>query len=282
MSATTTPPRMREIRGPSALGGDWRRFFNLTWLIAYTDYKLTYFGSVLGYLWSLMRPLMFFGVLYVVFTHIVKFGDGVKDYPVLLLMNIVLFSFFQEATGASVASVLQRESLVRKMHFPRLVIPLATVLSVALNLALNLIAVFAFLLIYGVDVQWTWLLLPLVLLPLLAIASGVAMILSSLYVRYRDVAPIWSVISQALFYGAPIFYVLETVPENVREWFACNPLSAILIQARHWIIDPSAPSAVDAVGGWVHFLIPAGLTVAICAFGLWNFNRMAPQIAEEL
>lgn len=286
--STVTPERLpanerpRVIQGPSAFGGSWRRFGNLTWLIAYTDYKLTYFGSVLGYLWSLMRPLMFFGVLYVVFTHVVRFGDGVKDYPVLLLLNLVLFSFFQEASGNSVAAVLQRENLVRKMHFPRLVIPLATVVSSMLNLLLNLVAVFAFIVIYGADPQWTWLLLPLLLLPLLLITVGVAMILSSLYVRYRDVAPIWTVVSQTLFYATPIFYTVEKVPDGAREWFACNPLTAVLVQARHWIVDPAAPSAIDAVGGWPMFLIPIVLTLAIVGYGLWIFNRMAPLIAEEL
>lgn len=280
MSAVSDRPRV--IQGPSAFGGDPKRFASLTWLIAYTDYKLTYFGSVLGYLWSLMRPLLFFGVLYTVFTHVIKFGDGVKDYPVLLLMSLVLFTFFQEASGNAVSSVLQRESLVRKMHFPRIVIPFATVLTSAFNLGLNLIAVFVFVLIYGVEPQWTWLLLPVLLLPLLAITSGVAMILSSLYVRYRDVAPIWSVISQTLFYASPIFYTIEQVPENVREWYACNPIAAVLIQARHWIVDPSAPSAVDAVGGWAMFMIPTAITIALVAWGLWLFSRMAPRIAEEL
>lgn len=280
MSAVADRPRV--IQGPSAFGGDARRFASLTWLIAYTDYKLTYFGSVLGYLWSLMRPLLFFGVLYTVFTHVIRFGAGVKDYPVLLLLSLVLFSFFQEASGSAVASVLQRESLVRKMHFPRIVIPFATVLSAAFNLALNLVAVFVFVLIYGVEPQWTWLLLPVLLVPLLAITSGVAMILSSLYVRYRDVAPIWSVVSQTLFYATPIFYTLEKVPGNVREWYACNPLTAVLVQARHWIVDPSAPSAVDAVGGWGMFMIPVAITIALVAYGLWLFSRMAPRIAEEL
>jgi ABC-2 type transport system permease protein len=281
VSAVAAPPEVQLIHGPSAFGGGWRRFFHLTWLIATTDYKLTYFGSALGYLWSLMRPLLYFSVLYVVFTHVVKIGK-VPDFPVVLLLNVVLFSFFQEATGASVVSVVVREGLVRKMHFPRIVIPLSTVLTATFSLLLNLVAVFAFVLIYGIAPMWTWLLLPVLLLPLLAITAGTAMILSSLYVRFRDVAPIWSVVSQALFYAAPIFYTVESVPASVREWYACNPLAAVLIQARHWIVDPNAPSAVDAVGGWLHFLIPAGITVAICVYGLWSFNRMAPRIAEEL
>ena len=126
MTTETLP--LAEVRGPSAFGGGWRRFVHLTWVISRTDYKLTYFGSVLGYLWSFMQPLLFFGVLYVVFAVIItNLSKGVKDFPVLLLMNIVLFSFFQQSTTGSVTSVVIREAIVRKMHFPRLVIPLATV-----------------------------------------------------------------------------------------------------------------------------------------------------------
>lgn len=281
MSAVT-PPVPREINGPSAFGGGWRRLVNLTWLISTTDFKLSYFGSVLGYLWSLMRPLLYFGVLYVVFTEVIQFGDLVADYPAVLLLNLVLFSFFQEATGASVAAVVMRESLVRKMHFPRIVIPFATVLTSTLNLLVNLIAVFVFLLIYGIDPHWTWLLLPVLVGALVTLTTGVAMVLSSLYVRYRDVAPIWTVISQMLFYGAPLFYTVDSVPEQYREIYAMNPIAAILTQARKWIIDPNAPSAVDAVGGWLPFLVPVALTLGLFAYGAWLYNRMAPLIAEEL
>jgi ABC-2 type transporter len=154
------PPELIQVRGPSAIGGGWGRFLNLIWIIAKKDYKLSYFGSALGYIWSLMQPLLFFGVLYVVFAVIVQFNKGVSDFPVLLLMNIVLFGFFQGATGAAITSVVVRENLVRKMHFPRLVIPLATVVTQSINLVFNMIVVMIFMLLYGVQPRLTWLLLP--------------------------------------------------------------------------------------------------------------------------
>ena len=161
MSSPALPvsPAARDVRGPSAFGGGWRRFADLTWMIGATNYKLTYFGSALGYLWSLVRPLLLFGVLYVVFSQIVKFGEGIRDYPMMLLLNIVLFTFFQEATSRSVMSVVDNEGLVRKMHFPRMVIPLSVVLTAAMNLVLSLLAVFVFLLAYGIPVRgrgWVW------------------------------------------------------------------------------------------------------------------------------
>jgi ABC-2 type transport system permease protein len=256
---------------------------NLTWLLAITEFRLAYFGSALGYLWSLMRPLMFFGVLYVVFSQVIRFGNKIPDYPMVLLVSVVLFLFFSEATGNAVRSVLNRESLVRKMQFPRMVIPLSTVLTSALNLATNLLAVFVFLLAYGIDPRWTWLLLPLLLIPLIAFTTGISMILSSLYVTYRDVAPIWAVFSQLLFYATPIIYTYEQAsPGWQRHVMMSNPLAAILEQGRRWLVDPAAKGAIDACGGLGWFLIPAGVFVAVCVLGVWVFNREAPKIAERL
>jgi ABC-2 type transport system permease protein len=272
-----------EIRGPSAYGGSWRRFVHLTWLLAITEFRLAYFGSALGYLWSLMRPLLFFGVLYVVFAEVIRFGGDIKDYPMVLLVNVVLFLFFGEATGNAVRSVLNRESLVRKMQFPRMVIPVSTVLTAALNLAANLLAVLVFLLAYGIPPRWTWLLLPVLLVPLVLFTTGVSMILSSLYVSYRDVSPIWAVFSQLLFYATPVLYTFEQAQnEFQRHVLMSNPLACILEQARRWLVDPSAPGAIDAAGGLAWFAIPTAILLAVCALGLWVFNHEAPKIAERL
>jgi ABC-2 type transport system permease protein len=273
---------LREIHGPAALGGGWRRFCSLTWVVAVTEFRLTYFGSVLGYLWSLMRPLMLFGVLYLVFTRIVPFGADIPNYPVVLLLNVVLFNFFQEATQNAVPSVLQREALVRKMHFPRLVIPLAVVLTAVLNLAVNLLAVLVFIVAYGVSPRPSWLLLPVAVLVLIAFATGIAALLSALYVRYRDVAPIWTVVATMLFYGTPVLYTIDRVPEPARQILLCNPIAATLEQARHWVIDPDAPGWIAAIGGWPLAIVPVAVLVGACAVGLWVFNREAPRIAERL
>lgn len=278
-------PRAREIRGPSAYGGGWRRFVDLTWMIGSTNYRLTYFGSALGYLWALMRPLLLFGVLYLVFSQVLRFGGDIKSYPMLLLLNIVLFNFFQEATGRSVTSVVDNEALVRKMHFPRMVIPLSTVLTAAMNLVLSLGAVFVLLVAFGNEPRWQWLGLPLILAALIAFTAGVAMILSSLYVRFRDVAPIWAVLSTVLFYGTPVIYAIDHVRKEAEQWVPvvmANPIAMLLEQARHWVIDPNAPPAFTAIGGWPWALIPLAVFVAVCAAGLWVFDREAPRIAERL
>jgi ABC-2 type transport system permease protein len=274
------------MKGPSAFGSDFGRFWRLTWALAVTDFKLKFFGSVLGYLWQLMRPLMLFGVLYVVFTQFLDVSGSAKYYPVALLLGLVLFQFFAEATGASVRSIVNRENLVRKIEFPRLAVPAATVLTALFNVSLNLIPVVIFLLIAGGEPRWTWLEMPFLIALLAGFGLGFAMLLSAMFVRYRDVEPIWDVVLQVLFYASPILYSLEVVTEkagaNVATLLMCNPFAAIMQQARHAFIDPSHISASAAIGGTVRLLVPLAVIVIVFIAGLRDFVREAPRIAEDL
>ena len=276
------PVVLRDIRGPSALGGERRRFFELLWLMAVTEFKRAYFGTVLGYVWSLLRPLLLFAILLFVFTKIFRLGSTVENYPVLLLFNIVVFGFFQETTVTSVTSVLSQEGIVRKTHFPRLVIPLSVVVTGLMNLALNLIAVFVFLLAYGVDPRWTWLLLVPLLIPLTLLTTALSLLLSALYVRFRDMLIIWTVAATVLFYGTPLLYPIEIAPENLRGVMMVNPLAVIFEQARVWIIDPTAPTAAEAAGGAAKLIPAAVIFVAVCAISWRVFTREAKRIAEAL
>ena len=277
---------LREVSGPSALGGGRRRFFDLLWLISVTEFKRVYFGTVLGYLWSLIRPLMLFGVLLFVFTQVFRVGsDKVEHYAVMLLMGIVLYTFFQEVTINSVTSVVAQEGIVRKTQFPRLVIPLATVLTATFNLFLNLVIVVVFLVAFGVDPQWTWLLFPVALLSLFVLTAAVSMGLSVLFVRFRDIAIIWTVLAQVLFYATPILYPITVFgPDSTKQkLLMINPLAVIFEQVRVWVLgEPGAPSAVQAAGGWLYLLPAAAIYVAVCAFAVWIFGREAPRIAEDL
>jgi len=276
----------RQIKGPSAVGTDPRRFWHLTRALAVTEFKLRFFGSVLGYAWQVMRPLMLFGVLYVLFTQILDVGSGVPLYGVALLLGLVLYTFFSEATGAAVSSVVDRENLVRKIEFPRLAVPMSVVLTALFNLTLNMGVVIVFLLASGGSVRWTWLeLIPLVALLAIA-ASGMAMLLSATFVRARDVKPIWDVALQILFYGSPIFYAIETVQASAPDWVAkvlmLNPFAAILQQARHAMVDPQYETAAAAIGGTWRLLIPLAIVFALFALGYAVFRRAAPRLAEDL
>lgn len=278
------PPReLHEITGPSALGGGWRRFWDLLWLTSLTEFKLGFHGTALGFVWSLLRPVLLFAVLLVVFTHIFRFGDAVENYPALLLLNVMLFGFFQEATGIAVSSVVRNESMVRKMQFPRLVIPLSVVVTAGLQLALNLVVVFGFLLAYGIEPVWTWILVPLLLVALILITTATAMLLSALFVRFRDVSIIWTVAATVLFYATPVLYPIEVAPEGLRDAIALNPLSPIFEQAHEWVINPDAQGFTEAAhGNPLLMIVPLGLFALTVFLGVWVFNREAPRIAEEL
>jgi ABC-2 type transport system permease protein len=275
--------RVRPITGPSALSGDSRRFLLLTQRIALMEFKLRFFGSALGYLWQFMRPLLLFGVLYVVFTEFISFGDA-PFYAVMLLLGIVLYTFMAESIATAVSSVVDKENLVRKIHFPRLVIPVSVVLTALFSLTLNLIVVLIFGLAQGMPVRWSWLELPLLVGVLIILATGFAMLVSALFVRMRDIRPISDVALQIAFYASPILYPLERVdpPWLMKLILLLNPFATVLQQLRHAVIDPDAPSAAEAIGGWERLFIPAAIVAAVFALGFRVFNRAAPHIAEDL
>jgi ABC-2 type transport system permease protein len=275
---------LREVPGPSALGGGTRRAFELLYVIAVNDFKKTYFGTALGYVWSLARPLMQFAVLLVVFTHVFRLGHKVPNYAEFLLFNIVLFGFFQEATLTAVGSIVGHEAVVRKTQFPRLVIPLAVVFTTLFNMMLNLVVAFAFILGAGISPSWTWLGLIPILLALFVFTTAVSMIVSALYPRFRDVSIIWAVASLALFYATPVLYPLSLVNSHLlRSVIALNPLAPIFELAQRWVTEPSLPwPGTAALGGPVRLAISIAIYVVVCVFAVWIFRREAPRIAEEL
>jgi ABC-2 type transport system permease protein len=301
MSVVASDAQLEPKRyGPNAFGDDLRRFVNLTVTLAATDFKLIYFGSVLGYVWSLMRPLLFFGVLYVVFQTVFNVGGGIHDYPVELLAAIILWTFFVSATSGCVQCLLAREGLLRKMRFPRLVIPLAVVLTALFQLATNLIPIIIFAVASGVTPMLSWLeLVPLVAL-LAVFATGIGMLLSVLFVRFRDIQPIWDVMAQILFYASPIIYPVYKYERHVQKppaflhlgpighFLMVNPVAAIIAQTRRALVGVTPgvqganPSAALALGGAEYVLIPLGIIFVVFALGLWAFNREAPRISENL
>jgi ABC-2 type transport system permease protein len=281
--ASAARPPGRPVRGPSAVGGDWRRLLQLTRLLAVTDFRLRFFGSVLGYVWQVMHPLLLFGVLYLVFTEVVRIGGDVPFYGVSLLAGIVLFVFLSESTSQSVQSLVEREPIVRKIQFPRLAVPLSVVVTALLRLGLNLLVVIVFLLAAGGEVRLSWLELPLLIVLLALLAVGAASLLSALYVHFRDVKPIWDVVLQVLFYGSPIFWTIDVITnDTVRELLMLNPFAAVLQQFRHAVIDSAHPSAFEALGGGALILVPLLLIALLAVGGFRYFDRKAPRIAEEL
>jgi ABC-2 type transport system permease protein len=275
------PKALRPIEGPSAFGGGWRRFLDLLRLTSAQQYRLQYRNSILGHLWAILRPLTLFGVLYFVFTQVLRFGQGIEEYALMLLLGIMLFQFFVDATGTALGALVRNEPIVRKMHFPRIVVPLSVVVSSGMTAVINLLVTLGFVVVFGQGVLWTWLLVPVVFVAIGILTTGVALLLSTLYVRIRDVGQIWAVFARALFYASPILYPLERVPEQFQEIVALNPLAPILTQARIWVLHPDAPGVVETVG-WPALIASAVIGIGVCVAGFWLFVRQAPRVAELL
>jgi ABC-2 type transport system permease protein len=273
--------------GPSALGGEGRRFVELTMTLARTEFKLRYYGSALGYVWSLMRPLLFFGVLYVFFVKIIDIARG-PYYGAYLLTAVVLWSFLSEATGTAVTCLVTREAMLRKIRFPRMVVPLSVSLTSTFNLAMNFITVLVFAFATGVTptIEWLWM-IPIVL-GFIVLATGIAMLLSALYVRFRDVEPIWEVFLQVWFYGSPVMYpatayVTHKLPSGFEKLAMINPVATLLAQMGHCFIDPSGyPTATGAAHAVWPVVLAVALIPGIFALGWWVFTREAPRVAENL
>jgi ABC-2 type transport system permease protein len=248
-----------------------------------TDFKLRYQGSTLGYLWSLLRPLLLFATLYVVFTVFLPLGKGIPHYPVYLLLGIVLWNYFTEVTTGSVAAIVGKGDLLRKINFPKYVIILAGSFGALINLVLNFVIIAIFIIVGHVEVSWH----ALILLPLIAelfvLALGVAFFLSALFVRFRDISYIWEVIIQAAFYATPILYSLSRVPHGAAKYLILSPMAQIIQDARHALVTPAAGTVGTVYGGdaWI-WGIPIGLTVVVAVCAGVYFRKRSRYFAEEV
>ncbi len=248
-----------------------------------TDFKLRYQGSVLGYLWSLLKPLMLFGILYIVFTKFLKIGAGVPNYALSLLLGIILWTFFVEATSNSLKSIVGRGSLIRKIDIPRHLIPLSTIASALINMLLNLVVLAVFLVFASNTAlsPMTLVFFPLLVIELTILSIGVGFFLAAAYVKFRDINHIWEVVRQALFYTVPIIYPLSRIPsEEIKKLIMLNPLSQIIQDARIVITYSDSLGIKDVFGTrWVA-LIPLAFVVIIFVVGVTYFSRQSKHFAE--
>jgi ABC-2 type transport system permease protein len=257
----------------------FRQTLTLTGILARSEFKLRYAGSALGFFWSVAKPLALFGILYFAFDYVLKFGEGVDRYPLQLLLAIVLWTFFAETTLASTSVLVAKADMIRKISFPRIVLPLAVGGTAILAMVFNMLAVLAICIVGGVYPTWTWLWLPLLVLQLIVFTMGISLLLAALFVRFRDIGQIWDLGAQMLFYATPIIYPISLVPDELRSVVLSNPLAQIIQDARQVVIDPSTGTGRDELSLAVQ-LIPFGITFAAFAIGLYVFNRAADRVAE--
>ena len=250
-----------------------------------TEFKLRYQGSVLGYLWSLLKPLFLFVILYFVFVHFLRVGSEVPNWPIALLFGIVLWNFFSEITNNGVGAVVGRGDVIRKINFPKYVIVIASSVSALINLLLNLVVLTIFMIVAKVDLGWSALLAPLFIIELFVFGVGIAFILSTLFVKYRDMNYIWEIITQALFYGSAIIYPLSMISTTNIELAKLILLSPITqsVQDARWSLIDHANVTASALGSniWMQ-LFPFILSIATFAFGAWLFKKNSPYFAENI
>jgi ABC-2 type transport system permease protein len=248
-----------------------------------TDFKLRYKGSALGYLWTLLRPLALFAVLYVVFVNFLRFGADIPHFPIYLLLGVVLWSYFVEVTNNGLTSIVNKGDLMRKLSFPRYVIVIAGSISAVINLAINLLVVLAFMVINGVPLTLMALWLPLIILELFVFSLGLSFLLSALYVRFRDINYVWEVLLQAGFYMTPIIYPLSQVAK-ISDFAAkavlLNPVAQIIQDARYVLITDKTPTVYSAFS--LYWVVPFVIVAVVTILAAWYFRTMSPKFAEEI
>jgi ABC-2 type transport system permease protein len=250
-----------------------------------TEFKLRYQGSVLGYLWSLMRPLFLFIILYVVFVHFLRIGGDIPHWPVAMLLGIVLWNFFSEVTNNGVTAIVNRGDIIRKINFPKYVIVVASTISAFINLLINIVVIAIFMVINGVELNWTILLSPLYILELFAFALGLAFILSVVFVRLRDINYIWEIIMQGLFYASAIIYPLSMViesSEKMAQILLLNPVAQIVQDVRFSAINQDTPTLISMSQNIWMMAIPLTIVAVTVVIGVWLFKKQSPYFAEEV
>ncbi len=250
-----------------------------------TDFKLRYQGSVLGYAWSLLRPLLMFGVLYIIFVKFLKFGDDIPNFPIYLLLGIVLWTFFADMTAQSLGSIVERGDLIRKIRIPRWIIVLSASISALISLGLNLLIVVVFMLISNMDLLVTSLWLPIILLEIFVLGLGFSLFLSAAFVKYRDVSHIWEVVLQAGFYITPILYSMTLIKDvTFQKILLLNPMAQAIQDARYALVthSPNNITISRVFDNEYIRLVPISLCIIILVLGILYFKREAKDFAENL
>lgn len=250
-----------------------------------TDFKLRYQGSVLGYAWSLLRPLMLFGILYAIFALVIKSLDGIPHSPVYLLLGIVMWTFFTDMTTQSLGSIVGRGDLIRKIRIPRWMIVFSSSISALINLGLNMIIVAIAMVVNNVEIHATILLFPLLLLEIYLFALGISLFLSAAFVKFRDISYIWEVILQAGFYLTPILYAMTLIPsELIRKLMLLNPVAQAIQDSRYAVVSHHEKViTVDRIfdSGWYMF-IPFVIVLVTFFVGIFYFKSQSDSFAENI
>ena len=249
-----------------------------------TDFKLRYQGSALGYLWSVLKPLFLFAILYIVFEKFLGLGRGVDHYPVYLLLGMVLWTFFTEATLQGLQSIIGRGDLIRKINFPKYIIVISGTISALINFGINLLVVLVFCIFNGVEFRPEALLIFPLIIEIYVFALAIAFFLAAVNVKYRDAGYLWEIFLQAAFYATPILYPLQMVIDKSPEaakFLLLNPVAQVIQDARHAIVSPKTIRLYDMVQDWKVF-IPFITIALVLVLATFYFKRSQRYFAEQI
>ena len=248
-----------------------------------TDFKLRYQGSILGYAWSLLRPLFLFIILYIVFARFLKVGGSIPHFPVYLLLGIVLWNYFAEVTMGGVGAIVSQGDLLRKINFPKYVLILAGSFSAFINLILNFIVIAFFMFLTDVSVSWSAIIMIPLIAELFVFSIAMAFFLSALYVKFRDVSYIWDVVMQGAFYATPILYPLSLIPLAAAKFLILSPMSQIIQDSRYVLVTKDTDTIHTLYGGnnWI-WAIPIGVTLVTVVLAASYFRKQSKFFAEEV
>ncbi len=250
----------------------------LVWMLAKTDFKLRYQGSVLGYVWALLKPLLMFLVLNFVFSSIFNPRNvpGSEYYSLQLLTSIMMFNFFAEGTGAGMSSLLNKSQLVTKIYVPRWTIILASTLNSALIYSMNLFIIVGFFLFKGfIPSLPAIVLFALFSLCIYIIVVSFAFLTAPLFVRFRDLSMIWEVLTQILFYATPIVYPLQMMPLRAQQILLINPMAFIVHFTKEGLINNHFADP------WKTVVFLSTVAVGFVT-SLLAYRRFIPRVAEEV
>lgn len=254
-----------------------------------TDFKLRYQGSFLGILWSVLKPLMLFAVMYVAFVQLLKIGDNTPTYPLTLLLGVALWSFFAEATMLGMNSIVNRGDILRKINFPKPIVVMSSMCTALISLSINLMVVILFTLLSGFPITASALLVPFAILQLFVLAFGVSMLLATLYVKFRDIGHIYDVVLQALFYATPIVYAVSYIEKahvfgiSAQKITMLSPITQTIQDIRYGLIAPqTTPTTWSTFHGSLLALVPIVITILVCIIGFVYFQRNSKKFAEMI
>lgn len=272
----------------------YRESFVILKELVKTDFLLRYQGSFLGIAWSVLKPLMLFCVMYVVFVKFLRFSDGTDTFPLVLLLGISMWNFFTESTSMGLSSIIARGDLLRKVNFPKYIIVVSATINALICMLINLGVVVLACILSGVQFTANVLWLPLNLVQLYLLSLGVALLLSTLNVYFRDAQHIWEVVLQGLFYATPIIYPLSMVEQKLAEvapgagilvekLMLLNPAAQIIQDIRHNLIAPATTPIIWELSNNIFFqMIPVVLTFVLLFWGIHVFKKYSPKFAEVM